>query len=155
GTWLIAVTGPTTFTLTGSAGNGTYSGGATAYPTVPIVTVRFTEVPNPDTGDLDRSIAITDQAPLARTLDGFDPGLEPGVAYYYAAFEDTGGGFAAGTTWTASALATGSHGFAEKLYALLPAVHRNYDDPASGQQGTWQLRRFLGTFGPALDQVHS
>ncbi len=124
-------------------------------------TVSFIETQNGDTGDTDRALTVTDRDPPRRGAEGLDHGLDPGVAYYYAAFEDTGAGFPATPGWTSSAIATGRHGFSEKLFALLPAVHRFYDDPASGPQpgtnqpGTWQLRRFLETMGPVLDQARS
>jgi len=122
---------------------------------VTIRSVDFTESQNPDTGVLERSMAIVDLEPSTRNATGFEAGLEPEVTYYYAAFEDVGGGFAAGPLRTASALATRGYGFAETLYALLPGVHRYYDDPAGGQQGTWALRRFLEVVGPSLDQARS
>jgi hypothetical protein len=193
GSWQVLVTGPTTFTLTGSTGNAAYAGGGTVVPAtvgapivrredqttastirgsaplsvsfvttlvgatgpVPISKVEFTDAPSPDTGDIGRAVTIADRAPPTRTAQGFDPGLVPGAAYYYAAFEDLGSGLAAGSMWTATAVATGRYGFAEELFARLPAVHRYYDDPASGQQGSWQLRSFLDVLGPGLDQARS
>jgi hypothetical protein len=200
GTWTILVTSPTTFTLTGSAGNGTYAGGGTALPpaasvsfglqeeqhtvstmraivpldvsfdTGVVVTgspdaairsVEFTEAQNPDTGEIGRSITITDRDPPTRDMQRFQPGLHPGVTYYYAAWEDPGTGYPVAPSWTAFSIATGHHGFSAKLFAMLPAVHRYYDDPASGPQpgtglpGSWQLRRFLQVVGPALDQARS
>jgi hypothetical protein len=128
-------------------------------PDVPVRTVDFTEALNPDTGDLGRSIAISDRDPPARAAHGFVPGLHPGVAYYYAAWEDPGTGFLTDPDWKAFSVATGNHGFADRLFAMLPSVHRYYDDPASGPQpgtgqpGSWQLRRFLQVVGPALDQA--
>jgi phage tail-like protein len=124
---------------------------------VPIRAVRFLEALNPDTGELSRSVAISDGEPPERSLQGLEAGDEggllPGVAYYYLAVEDLGGGVT--RAWTAFAVATGRHGFAEKLYQLLPAIHRAYDDPAGGRQGSFQLRRFLQVFGPGLDQARS
>jgi phage tail-like protein len=124
---------------------------------VPICAVRFTETLNPDTGERDRTITISDRGLPARAAQGRDAGdaggLVPGVAYYYLAVEDLGK--KRPRTWTASAVVTGRHGFAEKLYQLLPAIHRYYDDPAGGKQGSFQLRRFLEIFGPGLDQARS
>ncbi len=124
-------------------------------------TVTFTEAQNGDSGNVDRTLAVVDRDPPRRVAEGLDPGLDPRVTYYYAAFEDRGLGFPATPDFTASAIATGRHGFSEKLFAQLPAVHRFYDDPASGPQpgtsrpGSWQLRRFLQVMGPALDQARS
>jgi hypothetical protein len=122
---------------------------------VPIRKIDFTDSLSADTGNIDRSIAIDDRDPPTRSTEGFEPGLLPGATYYYAAFEDTAADVAPLSLGTASAVATGRYGFAAKLYALLPAVHRYYDDPASGQLGSWQLRRFLEVFGPGLDQARS
>ena len=156
GTWPILVTGPKTFTLTRSVGNGAYTGGGVG--SVPLRTVDFVEAQNPDTGEVGRSIDVVDLEPPRPSLV---PGLDPGVTYYYAAWEDAGKGFPAAPSFTALRTATGSHGFSDKLFSLLPAVHRFYDDPASGPQpgsglpGSWQLRRLLQVVGPALDQAWS
>lgn len=118
-------------------------------------TIGLTEQIDPDSGDVQRIIAIHDREPPRRSAQGLDPGLDPGVTYYYVAFA------AAMGPWSAAAMATGRHGFAEKLYALLPGAHRYYDDPASAsapgvpQSGSFQLRRLLEALGPGLDQVRS
>ena len=196
GTWIIDDVQPTTFTLTGSVGDGDYAGGGTvavsAYflvreeqrtlstvhalandvldvsfdtgvvvggaPDVHIRRVAYTEAHNPDTGDNDRSIAITDRDPPTRGASPFQGGLDAGITYYYAAWDAPG---LVAPRWQASSIATGVHGYSERLFAKLPAVHRFYDDPASGPQpgtglaGSWQLRRFLQVLGPALDQARS
>jgi phage tail-like protein len=128
---------------------------------VSIRTVEFTEAVSPSSGDVDRTIAIADREPSRRDARELDSGLDPGTTYYYAAFVAQTAALSAGPRWTASAVPTERHGFADKLYSLLPAVHRYYDDPASGPQpgsgqpGSWQLRRFLQVLGPVLDQVRS
>jgi hypothetical protein len=147
GTWAITVLDANNFVLTGSTGNGAYAGGGFVF--APIVrTAVFTEGANALTGQLDRSITVTDREPPTGPAP---PGaaLRAGVVYYYTAFQDAGAGLA--NVGSASALVTGDHGFSDRLFQLLPAVHQYYDDPASGNQGNWQLRRFLGVFGPALD----
>lgn len=55
----------------------------------------------------------------------------------------------------AMAWPTGHYGLAERLYELLPAMHRRYDEAEPQQQGQGQLRRFLQIFGLGLDHVRS
>jgi hypothetical protein len=152
GTWPIVVIAPDTFSLTGSTGNGTYAGGGFAYPPI-IRTSEFIEGSNVITGQMERTLTVRDREPPVGPAATPSAGLSPKVTYYYAAFEDTGAGLT--SAGSASVLATGSYGFAGTLFALLPAVHRFYDDPASGHQGSWQLRRFLQIFGLALDHARS
>jgi phage tail-like protein len=119
-------------------------------------TSNFTEQIDPDSGDVQRTLAVHDREPPRRSAQGLDRGLDPGVTYYYVAFPGP-----AMRPWSAAATATDRHGFAEKLYALLPGAHRTYDDPASGPApgvtlpGSFQLRRFLEVLGPGLDQARS
>lgn len=151
GVWAITVINPLQFSLAGSVGNGDYAAGGMVYP--PIVReAALSEVSNGVTGEIDRTLSLLDrEPPIPQPL----PGLPAGVVAYYAAFQDTGDGLAAGDTGAASVLVTASYGFGERLFGLLPAVHRLYDDPAAGLQGSWQLRRYLGLAGAGFDQARS
>jgi phage tail-like protein len=130
-------------------------------PDVPVRSVAYTEAQNPDTGETGRSLAITDREPPTRGAQPFQGGLDDAITYYYAAWEDPGTGYPGAPSWQAFSIATGDFGSSARLFAMLPAVHRYYDDPASGPQpgtgvpGSWQLRRFLEVVGPALDQARS
>lgn len=87
-----------------------------------------------------------------------DLGLEPEVFYYYALFvkpDQAAGAFQSERTWRAVAMATGHYGLDERLYQLLPALHKQYDEPMPDQLGAGQLRRFLQISGAALDQIRS
>lgn len=105
------------------------------------LSARFTERANPLSGELDRTLTLTDR----------DPALQSGVTAYYTAFEDSGAGLVAAAS--ATVLIAGPHGFPARLFELLPSVHQYYDNPASGHGGSWQLQRFLGIFGAALDHA--
>ena len=50
-------------------------------------------------------------------------------------------------------MATGQYGLGERLYHLLPAMHRTFDAPSQGGQN--QLQRLLEVFGAALDSLRS
>ncbi len=78
-----------------------------------------------------------------------DMGLEPEVVYYYTLFDLDE------RTWRASAMATGHYDLADRLYRLLPAIHKQYDEPGPDQSGRGQLRRFLQIFGLTLDHIRS
>jgi hypothetical protein len=143
GTWTIAITAPDQFLLAGSSGNGAYAGGGLIFPPLSAA-ANFAETPNALTRQIDRTMTIRDDAPIAagRTAETF----------YYTAFQlDVGGTLEAGAS--ASVEATNASGFSARLYSLVPGVHRYYDDPASGNEGSFQLRRFLSIFGPALDSA--
>ncbi|GLZ78618.1 hypothetical protein Afil01_34250 [Actinorhabdospora filicis] len=56
-----------------------------------------------------------------------DEGLTPGTRYYYTVFAFDGTGYHAADGSSAAALATADHGLAERLYAMLPAVHQRDD----------------------------
>jgi phage tail-like protein len=110
-------------------------------------TVTLDEAFDPDTGDWKRSGTMQDM------------GLDPEVVTYYALFApDPGapGAFLSEHTWRSSAMATGDYGLDERLYGLLPALHKQYDEPDPGQPGEQgPLRRYLQIFGLALDQMRS
>jgi len=153
GTWSITVTTPTAFTLTGSTGNGIYAGAGIVLPPL-LRAVEFTEAADPATQQITRSLVVRDRESSSRTPDGGPFGLQADTVYYYSAFTDDGTGstVAAGS---GSVLVAGSYGFADTLFESLPAIHRFYDHPASGYRGSWQLRRFMNVFGPALDHARS
>lgn len=118
-----------------------------------IRTLQIEETTNPDTGDTWRRISVADEEPATRGPDAPGSGLEPGATYYYKAFVGSGGAFTSGPLFEASATATGTYGLSQKLYDLLPAIHRYYDEPSPSLAGTGQLRRFLQPLGAALDHV--
>jgi hypothetical protein len=100
---------------------------------------------SPDTGDVLRTITIEDTA-----------GVDPQTVYYYSVYLLDPGG----TAWKtpreelrASVMSTGTFGMQDRLYALLPSIHRYNDEPTPALAGTGQLRRFLQVFGAGLDQA--
>jgi phage tail-like protein len=112
----------------------------------PLRTVWLDEAFDPDTGDWKRHTTVQDRA------------LSPEIVYYYALFAPdpaVPGGYRGQRDWRASAIATGRYGLDERLYQLLPALHKQYDEPAPDQQGEGQLRRYLQIFGLGLDQMRS
>jgi len=116
------------------------------------LTVEDTYDPNADRWGL--TLALEDGEPSRPGPSG----LEPGTWYYYAAFVAESSPMTTFTTrpeWRAEVLVTGAQGMSERLYGLLPAVHRQHDepDPSAEQAGQGQLRRFLQVFGAALDQA--
>jgi hypothetical protein len=146
GQWTIQVTAPDQFLLLGSSGNGAYLGGGLIVPPLR-ATADFAEDLNILTRQIDRSLNVRDTAPVAsgRTAE----------AFYYTAFQLDAGGIALLPAASGSVVATNASGFAGRLYDSVPGVHRYFDDPASGLEGSWQLRRFLNVFGPALDSVRA
>jgi phage tail-like protein len=130
------------FVLVGSSGGGAYAGGGAVYPPI-LLAMDYSETPDAATQQVDRAVAARDRSSPVGTAQ----------AGYYAAFQTEGGAMA--RVATASALATAGGGFGQKLFDLLPGVHRQYDDPAAGLGGAWQLRRFLSVFGPALDHARN
>lgn len=99
--------------------------------------------------DLDRGV-------WNRTALVSDVALEPEVVYYYSVFApdpDTAGAFLNEPAWRTSAMATGYYGFDDKLYALLPSVHRWLDEPTPGRGVDGPLRRLLQVVGSAFDQL--
>jgi len=154
GTWSITVTTPTTFTLNGSTGNGIYTGGGVVRPPL-LRAAEFTEAADAATQQIMRSLVVHDREPSTGNRDGRPFGLQADTVYYYGAFTGDGTGSPPSAAGNGSVLVTGSYGFADTLFALLPSVHRFYDHPASGYQGSWQLRRFMNVFGPALDHARS
>ena len=97
-----------------------------------------------DTGDWQRRTTVAEL------------GLMPGTTYYYRLFlpdADAPESYHTDNTLRAVAVSTGIYGLSHRLYQLLPAVHQQYDEPAPGEHGDGQLRRFLQIFGSALDHA--
>ena len=99
---------------------------------------RFSE----DSGDWTRAVEVHDLGA---------PAEEPA---YYRLFRFDGG-WVTERDWIVRATATAPYGFPDRLYELLPALHRNHDEPDPAVRGNGQLRRFLGPFGVALDHLRS
>lgn len=113
---------------------------------VPVMALDLEESYNPDTGAWERRWRVADH------------GLAAGEVYYYAVFAPDPaipGAFTTERHWRAAALAGGDHGLDERIYDLLPAIHRQYDEPSPGRQGVGQLRLFLQIFGGAANQLRS
>lgn len=113
---------------------------------IPLHTVIFDEAFDPDTGDWKGYLTVRDE------------NLDPETVYYYALFAPdpaSPGAFLSEREWRASAMATGHYGLDERLYQLLPALHKQYDEPTPDQQGRGELRKYLHIFGSALDQMRS
>jgi hypothetical protein len=99
-----------------------------------------------DTGEWTRSILVSDLSPATEE------------ASYYALFRpDPGdpGRWSTERGWRAHATATARYGFPDRLYGLLPSVHRYYDEPNLEDRDRGQLRRFLQVPGIALDHLRS
>lgn len=113
---------------------------------VTTMTLDLEESYNPDSGAWQRRWKVADH------------GLSAEEVYYYAVFAPDPaipGGFTTDRTWRAAAPATGDHKLDERLYGLLPAIHKQYDEPSPGRQGMGQLRSFLQIFGGAANQLRS
>lgn len=85
-----------------------------------------------------------------------DEGLTPGDVYYYTLFAPDPshpGEFYSERNWRAMTMPTGFFGLDDKLYQLLPAVHKQYDEPSIDMRGNGQLRKFLATLGTGLNQM--
>jgi phage tail-like protein len=112
----------------------------------PLHSAILDEAFDPDSGDWKGHLTVQDE------------NLDPETVYYYALFAPdlaNPGAFLSERTWRAAAMATGRYGLDQRLYQLLPALHKQYDEPTPGQQGDGQLRRYLQIFGLALDQMRS
>ncbi len=104
------------------------------------------ELYDPDTGEWEREFTLTDH------------GLLPEEIYYYSLFEPhpaEAGVFITHRPWRVSAMATGRYGLESRLYEMLPAVHKQYDEPSPNHPEEGQLRTFLRIFGAASDQLRS
>jgi phage tail-like protein len=116
--------------------------------------------------------ATTTAPVLTRTTDGFvvtHEGLAAETVHYYQLLVPDPAAPADPQRWVgdpidrAAAMATGPYQFADRLYRLLPAVHRRFDTalpPADAEvpvslRDQGQLRRFLDLVGGPLDQTYS
>jgi hypothetical protein len=136
--------------------DGQYSGEFTwTRAGVPVLSGALRNAVHHDEGGWQLDVTLADSVP---STVGGPPGLEPAIYFYYSLHVDPAPG-AAGPVYplsaaaTASALATERYGGAERLYAAVPAVDRNYDEPEPKDQGLGQLRRFLSIFGAAEDHL--
>lgn len=124
-------------------------------------TVAYPEGPQPRTPS--QGVVIADSrepGEVKQQPDGRmavqDGGLSDGTVYYYQVFPyrltngkphyDDDPGIKVRTR--VSVAATGKHGFAERMYGLLPEIYRRYDTDH-------QLRKFLDVIGGELDQMYS
>jgi phage tail-like protein len=99
-----------------------------------------------DSGDWTRSYVV------------FDVSAAVEETAYYTLFTQDPAAPGVWTTergWTVRATPTARYGFPDKLYDLLPAVHRYYDEPTPEDRSRGQLRRFLQVFGAGLDHLRS
>lgn len=113
---------------------------------IPVCSLALDEVYDHDRGEWRRQFNLTDH------------GLTREQVYYYALFVPDpalAGDFVTDWAWRISAMATGNYGLEDRLYHMLPAVHKQYDEPAPDRQGEGQLRSFLQVFGRASDQLRS
>ena len=111
-----------------------------------LLALEVDETYNPDNGAWQRRCSVA------------DGGLMAGTVYYYAVFAPDPallGAFTTDRAWRVAALATGDYGLDERLYGLLPAIHKQYDEPSPQRQGEGQLRLFLQIFGGAANLLRS
>lgn len=108
--------------------------------------VSLNERHDPDRGEWNRQLIVE------------DGGLEAETVYYYALFiadPSDSNIYRSEPEWRKAVMATGRYGLDEKLYELLPAIHRNYDEPEPENRGQGELRKYSQIFGSALDQTRS
>lgn len=106
--------------------------------------ITIDEIMSPDTGDWTRNFNLVDKA------------LQPETIYYYRLYLKQGLGFVSTEyQWTTESVATKDYQFSDKIYALLPGMHRYYDEPEIEQKGRGQLRRYLSVAGASLDHNRS
>lgn len=101
--------------------------------------------------------ADRDSGNHGRHISVQDMELETEVVWYYRLFvyDEETEEFLTDRAWRASATPTDRYGLDERLYQLLPAIHKQYDEPMPGEDGDGQLRRFLSIFGVTLDHLRS
>lgn len=98
-----------------------------------------------DSGDWQRHTMVT-EGDLAQ------------ATHYYSLFwpdATAPGGYSTSAAARSVAEPTGSFDLSAQMYRLLPAVHKQYDEPPPGEQGDGQLRRFLDIYGSTLDHARS
>ena len=124
----------------------------------PPVSVAFDRTVAQETRVILDEVFDLDSGDWKRRMTVEDGGLDPETVYYYTIYAPdpaTPGVFLSKRAWRASAMATGRYGLDERLYQLLPALHKQYDEPSPDSQGRGQLRSYLQVFGLGLDQVRS
>lgn len=123
-------------------------------------TVRIRRSPRSHPIGLDDGVEVAVAAPGSAT----DNGLRGETVYYYTLFtqETDAPEFSTDPNNRVCAMATSAYGFADRLYALLPAIYRRYDaaPPVPGSLDAENLahgvlRRFLDLPGTQLDQLYS
>jgi len=127
-------------------------------PGDPLVSVSFDRTVTQETRVILDEVFDLDSGDWKRRMTVEDGGLDPETVYYYTIYAPdpaTPGVFLSKRAWRASAMATGRYGLDERLYQLLPALHKQYDEPSPDSQGRGQLRSYLQVFGLGLDQVRS
>lgn len=133
-------------------------------PTHPVVRIRRSPRTHPIGPDDGVEVAVAAAAPAARTGSATDNGLRGETVYYYTLFTRVTDApdFSAAPNNRVSAMASSPYGFADRLYALLPAIYRRYDaappvpdslEPGDLARGVF--RRFLDLPGAQLDQLYS
>lgn len=120
------------------------------------VTVEFEAVLNQDTEVFIDELNDSDAGERRRRVDARDLWMESEHVYYYTLFrfDVATGEFLTAPSWRTAAMPTRGHGLDERLYQLLPAIHKQYDEPEAGAS-EGPLRRFLDVFGLTLDQIRS
>lgn len=111
---------------------------------MPINRLTVSDTYNSDTGDWQRTAKLADMT------------LSPETVYYYSIFEPgPGGTYKTNRDWRVDAIPTRPVGFDQRMYALLPPVLQQMDEPTVTQQGNGDLRKFVALFGAAADQARS
>jgi phage tail-like protein len=116
--------------------------------------VAYPEDPEPETAS--QGVVIAGATPIEKSPAGVcrvvDGELFDGTTYYYRAFPYREGGngreYDLGQAYLASATATGPYEFGDRMYRLVPEIHRRFDTGG-------RLRSFLGLVGGQLDQTYS
>ncbi len=116
--------------------------------------VAYPESAEPETPS--QGVVITGDTPIAKSSTGVcrvvDGGLFDGTTYYYRVFPyregRDGREYELGQPYLASATATGPYQFGDRMYRLVPEIHRRFDTGG-------RLRKFLGLVGGQLDQTYS
>ncbi len=110
----------------------------------PVGGLTVSETFNADSGDWQRTAALADMA------------LDTETPYYYSLFRPLPDGTVeTRREWRADTIVTGSNGFDRRMYAALPPVLQQLDEPGVAEQGQGDLRKFVSLFGAAGDQVRS
>jgi phage tail-like protein len=140
--WSRALRGDGSDLETALSDPGSAPDGALAEDGVLALHEQFSE----DSGDWTRSYLVSDVSAAVEQ-----------TAYYVLFTQDPAapGVWTTERGWTVRATPTARYGFPDRLYELLPAVHRYYDEPTPEDRGHGQLRRFLQVYGAGLDYLRS